>query len=262
MKQLCATLIVCSSAVLSGQQQTGPSIEWPYVGGDQAHTKYSPLDDINLSNVGELEIVWKWDAGETPLPDARPGSFQATPLMIDDTLYFSTMFSRVVAIDAETGTQKWIYDPRVYEDAPRGASPAGFHHRGVAFRRDGDELHLFLNSRTRLYAIDAATGQLIPSFGDDGSVLLTEGHGRDVPSETFDQTSPAVVYDDLVIVGSRVPDRVQRRFDTPGSVQAFDARTGERRWIFFTIPQSNDAFGADTWENQSCGSRVMRTCGD
>ena len=67
----------------------------------------------------------------------------------------------------------------------------------------------------------------------------------------FDQTSPPVVFEDLVIVGSRVPDRVQRRFDPPGTVQAFDARTGERRWVFFTIPQSSDDFGADTWEDES-----------
>ena len=80
---------------------------------------------------------------------------------------------------------------------------------------------------------------------------MTQGHGREVRDDDFDQTSPPVVFEDLVIVGSRVPDRVQRRFDTPGSVQAFDARTGERRWIFFTVPQSNDAFGADTWEDQS-----------
>ncbi len=252
MKRLCATVVVASTALLGAQGQTGQMAEWAYVGGEQSHSKYSSLDDIDRSNVSNLEIAWQWDASEMPLPElgARPGSFQATPLMIDNTLYFSTMFSRVVALDAETGAEKWVYDPKVYEDA-RGASPAGFHHRGVAFRRNGDDLHLFLNSRTRLYAIDATTGRLIPSFGDGGSVLLTEGHGRNVPSADFDQTSPPVVYDDLVIVGSRVPDRVQRRFDTPGSVQAFDARTGERRWIFFTVPQSNDAFGADTWEDQS-----------
>ncbi|MYI75314.1 MAG: hypothetical protein F4057_08350, partial [Acidobacteria bacterium] len=88
MKRTCAILIVCLSAVLNGQQPGGSAVEWPYVGGDQAHTKYSALEDVNLSNVGELEIAWTWDAGETPLPDARPGGFQATPLMIDDTLYF------------------------------------------------------------------------------------------------------------------------------------------------------------------------------
>ena len=254
MRIILAAGIVLLALAPGALGQDREMVEWPYVGGTQAHTKYSPLADINRSNVDELEIVWSWDPNEQPLPElgARPGRFQASPLMIDGTLYFPTMYSRVVALDAETGAEKWIYDPRVYEDDASGASPGGnFHHRGIAFRRDGDDLHLFLNSRTRLYAIDAATGQLITSFGDGGSVLLTEGHGREVPSYTFDQTSPAVVYDDLVIVGSRVPDRVQRRFDTPGSVQAFDARTGERRWIFFTIPQSNDAFGADTWENQS-----------
>ena len=87
--------------------------------------------------------------------------------------------------------------------------------------------------------------------GGGGSVLLTGGHGRPVTRREFDQTSPPVVFEDLVIVGSRIPDRLQRQFDPPGTVQAFDARTGERRWVFFTVPQSRDAFGADTWEGGS-----------
>ena len=81
--------------------------------------------------------------------------------------------------------------------------------------------------------------------------MLTEGHGRPVTHFEFDQTSPPVVFEDLVIVGSRVPDGVQRRFDPPGTVQAFDVCTGERRRVFFTIPQSGDHFGADTWEDES-----------
>ena len=253
MKRLCALAVVASTALPAAQDDAGRMVEWPYVGAEQSHTKYSALADVDRTNVGDLEIAWQWDPNEMPLPEhgARPGSFEATPLMIDNTLYFSTMYSRVVALDAETGVEKWVFDPRVYELGGRGASPGGFKHRGLAFRREGDDLHLFLNSRVRLYALDAASGQLVTSFGDGGSVHLTQGHGREVRDDDFDQTSPPVVFEDLVIVGSRVPDRVQRRFDTPGSVQAFDARTGERRWIFFTVPQSNDAFGADTWEDQS-----------
>ena len=256
MKRLCAVVVLASVAAfapIGAQQGSGGLVEWPYVGAEQSHTKYSRLAGIDSTNVDRLEIAWRWDPNEMPLPEygARPGSFEATPLMIDGTLYFPTMYSNVVALDAETGAEKWRFDPRVYELGGRGSSPGGFKHRGLAFRRDGDDLHLFLNSRVRLYAIDAASGRLITSFGDNGSVHLTQGHGREVPDDDFDQTSPPVVFDDLVIVGSRVPDRVQRRFDTPGSVQAFDARTGERRWIFFTVPQSNDAFGADTWEDQS-----------
>ena len=80
---------------------------------------------------------------------------------------------------------------------------------------------------------------------------MTEGHGREVTRFEFDQTSPPVVFEDLVIVGSRVPDGVQRKFDPPGTVQAFDTRTGKRRWVFFAIPQSSDDFGADTWEDEA-----------
>ena len=256
MKRLRAVVLAAAvvwPAAAGAQQDAGGMVEWRYVGAEQSHTKYSPLAGIDSTNVDRLQIAWQWDPNEMPLPEhgARPGTFEATPLMIDGTLYFPTMYSNVVALDAETGAEKWRFDPRVWELGGRGASPGGFKHRGIAFRRDGDDLHLFLNSRVRLYAIDAATGQLIPSFGDNGSVHLTAGHGREVPDDDFDQTSPPVVFEDLVIVGSRVPDRVQRRFDTPGSVQAFDARTGERRWIFFTVPQSNDAFGSDTWGDES-----------
>ena len=104
---------------------------------------------------------------------------------------------------------------------------------------------------TRAFSSTAATGELDADFGEGGGVLLTEGHGRAVSNYEFDQTSPPVIFEDLVIVGSRVPDGVQREFDPPGTVQAFDTRTGERRWVFFTIPQSSDDLGADTWEDES-----------
>ena len=240
-------------AALACAQEPDVTDDWPFVGSDQAHTKYSAAEDITAANVGELEIVWKWEPNETPLEeyDTRPGPFQATPIMVDGKLYLSTMYTRVVALDAETGAELWTFDPRAYEGGPVGAGPTGFKHRGVAYWSDGEDARVFLNSRDRLYAIDAETGEPDTDFGDGGSALLTEGHGREVSRFEFDQTSPPVVFEDLVIVGSRVPDGVQREFDPPGTVQAFDARTGERRWVFFTIPQSSEDFGADTWEDES-----------
>ena len=248
MKRLCAIAFIVSGSVLSAQTP-GPMIEWPYVGAEQSHTKYSVADDITLENVDQLEIAWEWNVAEEPLPElgARPGSFQATPIMIDNVLYIPTMYHRVVALDAETGDELWVFDSK----APERESRHSFMHRGIAHWRDGDDFRIFLNSRTRLFAIDGHTGQAVESFGENGSVSLIDGHGRPVDSADFDQTSPPVVFEDLVIVGSRVPDRVQRRFDPPGTVQAYDTRTGERRWVFFTIPQSNDDFGADTWEDES-----------
>ncbi len=240
-------------AAVACAQGSDTTTDWPFVGSDQAHTKYSVAEEITSANVGELEIAWKWEPRERPLEayDTQPGPFQATPIMVDGILYLSTMYTRVVALGAETGVELWTFDPRAYEGGPVGAGPTGFKHRGIAYWSDGDEGRIFLNSRDQLYAIDAATGELHAEFGEGGSALLTEGHGRAVSRFEFDQTSPPVVFEDLVIVGSRIPDGVQRKFDPPGTVQAFDARTGERRWVFFTIPQSSDDFGANTWEDES-----------
>ena len=253
MKRLCAVAIVASTAVLGAQAPPEGMVEWRYVGAEQSHAKYSPLADVTRANVDRLQIAWEWDPAEQPLPEygTRPGAFEATPLMIDNVLYLSTMYTRVVALDAETGRQLWAFDPQTYRYGPEGAAPGGFKHRGLAFWSDGGEMRLFLNSRDTLHAIDAQTGRLVNSFGDGGRVLLTAGLEREVTREAFDQTSPPVVFENLVIVGSRVPDRVQRRFDPPGMVQAFDTRTGERQWVFYTVPQSNDAFGAETWEDQA-----------
>ena len=253
MKRLCAVAIVASTAVLGAQAPPEGMVEWRYVGAEQSHAKYSPLADVTRANVDRLQIAWEWDPAEQPLPEygTRPGAFEATPLMIDNVLYLSTMYTRAVALDAETGRQLWTFDPQTYRYGPKGAAPGGFKHRGLAFWSDGGEMRLFLNSRDTLHAIDAQTGRLVSSFGDGGRVLLTAGLEREVTREAFDQTSPPVVFENLVIVGSRVPDRVQRRFDPPGMVQAFDTRTGERQWVFYTVPQSNDAFGAETWEDQA-----------
>ena len=256
MIRLCTAALVAAALVAgtaAAQAQPGGMVEWPYVGSDQAHSKYSVLRDVSGASVGRLEIAWQWDPAEQPLPEynARPGAFEATPIMVGNVLYLSTMYNRVVALDAETGRELWAFDPRAYDSGVRGSAPGGFKHRGIAFWRGGGGMRIFLNSRDTLYALDAATGELISGFGDSGRTMLTEGLGRPVTRNEFDQTSPPVVFEDLVIVGSRVPDRLQRKFDPPGTVQAYDVRTGERRWVFFTIPQSNDAFGADTWEDQS-----------
>ena len=105
-----------AAAVLSAQSPAdrGPMVEWPFTSGDQAGTKYSPLGDLDAGNVGKLSIVWSWKPAERQLQEfgTQPGAFQATPLMIDNVLYLSTPYNRVVALDAETGHEIWSYDPR------------------------------------------------------------------------------------------------------------------------------------------------------
>jgi quinoprotein glucose dehydrogenase len=169
--------------------------------------------------------------------------------MIDGVLYVSTPYNRLVALDAASGRQRWAFDPRAYEDG-QPASGQGFVHRGVAAWRDGQTLRLFLNTRHRLLAIDAETGQLIPSFGERGSVDLSASLQWAIRRQHLAATSPPVVYRDLVIVGSGIGDRLMYKNDPPGDVRAYHARTGALVWTFRTIPQEGD-YGHDTWEGEA-----------
>ena len=132
------TALLASVTVSCGQESDGTT-GWPFVGSDQAHSKYSTADEITADNVGELEIAWQWEPNEGPLEkyDTWPGPFQSTPIMVEGVLYLSTMYTKVVALDAETGAELWAFDPRAYEGGPIGAGPTGFKHRGVAYWGDG-----------------------------------------------------------------------------------------------------------------------------
>ncbi len=229
--------------------------EWPAWGGDLAATKYSTLTDINRGNVAQLTKAWEWATGETPNaePRTRPGNFQATPLMIGDTLYLSTSYNRVVALDANTGLELWSYDPKAYV-AGQPPNGTGFVHRGIATWADGKQRRIFMNSRWRLIALDAATGKPIRDFGDTGVVDLTRElsrNGKPVNKLHYTQTSPPVVWRNLVIVGNGVADKLIYPNDPPGDVQAFDVKSGKRVWSFSPVPRSERDDGAETWRDNS-----------
>ncbi len=242
-----------------GARGQGASLGWPYHAGDQAGSHYSPLDKITAANVGQLAIAWEWKPGEENLPQygTRPGAFQNTPLMIDGVLYVSTPYNQVAALDAASGKELWRYDPKAYEDGqpPNGT---GYAHRGVAAWRDsstalgagGGPLRIILNSRYRLIELDAKTGQLVDGFGSHGIVDLSEGLVWAINKKHYTNTSPPVVYKDLIILGNGVGDRLTYKNDPPGDVRAFNARTGKMVWTFHTIPQRGE-FGNNTWDGGS-----------
>jgi glucose dehydrogenase len=132
---VCAFVLPSSVGVSSSREDTH---EWAFYGGDQAATKYSPLAQINTGNVAQLRVAWTFKTGETALQKfgTHPGTFEDTPLMIDDVLYVVTPYNRVVALNAETGEVIWNYDPRSYEDG-QPTNGMGYTHRGVAAWRDG-----------------------------------------------------------------------------------------------------------------------------
>ena len=232
--------------------------DWPTPSGDPGGMKYSPLADINRDNVAGLELAWSWDTGEEPLAgprlpnrdqQVRPGDFQTTPVVLNDTMYLSTPYNRVVALDADTGEEIWVHDPLTVEwgQVPNGT---GFVHRGVAVWTGPDERRVFINSRWRLIALDARTEERIESFGQGGEIDLTENLLWHTNRLHYTQTSPPVIYDDLIILGNGTWDGFVYERDPPGSIQAFNVRTGELEWIFGLIPQK-DEYGNETWEDGS-----------
>ena len=230
--------------------------QWQHYAADQAASHYSPLDQITAANVSRLAIAWEWKPNEKILPQfgTRPGAFQNTPLMIDNVLYLSTPYNQVAALDATTGKELWRYDPKAYEDGqpPNGQ---GFAHRGVAAWKDpstslgagGGQLRIILNSRYRLIQLDAKTGEVVTSFGNNGVVDLSEGLIWAINKKHYTNTSPPIVFRDLIIVGNGVGDRLMYKNDPPGDVRAFHARTGKLVWKFNTIPQRGE-FGNNTWD--------------
>ena len=249
-------LFACAEAA-PGPQPPGDG-DWVAYGRDAGGSKYSPLDQITTANVAELELAWSWETGEKPIPgplspirgqETRPGNFETTPLAFNDTLFFTTAYNRVIALEGSTGRPHWEYDPRTVEwgQPPNGT---GFVHRGVAVWSGPGERRIFLNTRWRLIALDAATGEPIQSFGHRGEIDLTEQLLWPTNRLHYTQTSPPVVFEDLVIVGNGVWDGFVYPRDPPGNVQAFDVHTGELAWSFNLIPQPGEP-GNETWEDGS-----------
>ncbi len=229
-------------------------VEWPSYGGDQGGLRYSSLSVVDTGNVGRLRPAWEWRTRESAVTEGNhrpypPGNFEATPLMLGDTLYLSTPFYNAVALDANTGRELWRFDSHATEWGASGRRGVAYVHRGVAvWSGNGAEpRRVFLNSRWLLYALDAGTGRPIPDFGVAGSVDLTQAFSRPVDRYDLGGTSPPAIFGDLVIVGSSVDDRLIDDHDPPGDVQAFDVHSGKPVWRWSPTPRPGEA-GGDTWE--------------
>jgi len=248
-------LLVAIFVGLHAAPATAQRVDWPTPSGDAGAMRWSPLADVDRGNVSRLKVAWTWKTGEHGVPEgadqkaARPGQFQTSPVVIGDTMYLSTPYAAVAALDARTGSELWKHDPETWR-AGQPSNGTGFVHRGVATWSKGKERRVFINARWKLVALDARTGQPIPSFGNAGEVDLIKGLRRPVNRLHYTNTSPPVVCGNVVIVGNGVGDRLRYRDDPPGDVQAFDVRTGKRLWSFKTIPDSGE-YGWKTWEDGS-----------
>jgi quinoprotein glucose dehydrogenase len=225
---------LCILAVLllpihSQSAEPQSSQEWRVYGGNSENTHYSPLKQINKSNIKQLEVAWSFDTGET-------GGLQTSPIEVAGVLYGISPTQKVFALDAATGKLKWKFDSGIVGTQP---------DRGLSYwaSPDNKDRRIIVGVMNFVYELDAETGQPVPTFGNQGRIDLREGLGRDVATGFIALTSPAVVYKDLFIVGGRLPETLPA---LPGDIRAYDVRTGKPRWSFHTIPHPGEA-GYDTW---------------
>jgi quinoprotein glucose dehydrogenase len=219
-----------SSLLLAGAlAQATRDTDWPMHGGVD-NIRYSSLTQINRDNVTKLQVAWTYDSH-----DAFKGSeMQSNPVVVGGVLYATTPTLKVIAVDAATGREIWKFDP-----GGGATATARFRHRGVTVNKD----RVFVTYRSFLWALDRTTGAPIAGFGTNGRVDLREGLDQPAEKLTVSASTPGVVFEDLLIMGSSVPETLP---GSPGHIRAFDVTSGKVRWIFHTIPKPGE-LGYDTW---------------
>src|SRR6266404_4393145 len=220
--------------------------DWPAYGRDPGGSRYSPLTQINRDDVKSLKVAWTYRTGAADVKgrSAHNAAFEATPIFVDGTLYLSTPFNRVIALDPLKGTERWSFDPKV--DLTTGYSEVS--SRGVsswADRRSGKRRIYVATIDARLIALDATTGEPCKDFARDGQIDLTRDV-RLVDRGDYQVTSPPAVIGDLIIVGSSIGDNRGVELER-GVVRAYDARTGKLEWSWEPIPQADDDPTRKTW---------------
>lgn len=218
--------------------------DWPYWGGDEGGQRYSPLDQINKSNVNRLKVAWTYHTGEWSDGTKYPtrSSFECTPLVADGVMYITTPFTRVVGLNPETGREIWSFDPKV----DRTQRENMWAHRGLALWKKGSDRRIFFGTlHGDLWSLEAQTGQPIKSFGESGTVrhgLI--GMPDDPPIEWMQNiASPPVIYKDLVVVGGILP-----------YLRAYDVYSGKLVWERYKAPRpgepGHETWGGDSWKRQ------------
>ncbi|MGQ0735886.1 MAG: pyrroloquinoline quinone-dependent dehydrogenase [Acidobacteriota bacterium] len=249
-RPLCAALaVVALAAALTARAQNGPTHgEWRYYSGDNAATKYSPLDQIHAGNVGQLTIAWRRPhldpsyRGINPAP-RLPNLFRSTPIMVGGVLYASNAVGLAEAFDPATGATIWTQTP-----GPGGLG--GSSNRGLAFWGMGAEARIITYQNRYLTALNPATGAPIESFGTGGIVDLTKDLGP--RARGYRWSSPPLVTGDVIVMGAWMVDQdsASRQEGEPGDVRAYDVRTGRLRWTFQVVPREGDP-AISTWEEAS-----------
>ncbi|MBC7901771.1 MAG: PQQ-binding-like beta-propeller repeat protein, partial [Gemmatimonadaceae bacterium] len=216
--------------------------QWSQYKGSDDNIQYSSLTEIDTSNVSTLAIAWEYHTGDADT--ISHSQIQCNPIIVNGLLFGTSPKMKLFAIDAETGAEKWQFNPfdSIYNSGKLSSLNSC---RGVTYWSDGNnDGRLFYTAGSYLWCISSETGKPINAFGDGGKIDLHVGLGDDVKDQFVTATSPGTIYKDLIVMGSRVNEGHQA---APGHIRAFDVRTGKMKWIFRTIPQPGET-GYESWK--------------
>ncbi len=214
---------------------------WQHYLGDPGRSHYSTLYDIDTLNVGQLKLAWTYKSGG--VQEGRTTQIQTNPLILGNTFFGVNAAIELFALDAQTGQELWKFSPNSSNNSGLGVN------RGLSFwnSNSAEKSRLFFSSGSKLFAVDIENGELIPSFGKNGSIDLRDGLGRDAEKLSVVANTPGTIYKNLLIQGTRVGEGPG---SSPGHIRAYNVLTGEIAWTFHTIPQPNE-YGYDTWPKEA-----------
>ncbi|HTH55891.1 MAG TPA: c-type cytochrome [Cyclobacteriaceae bacterium] len=244
MKRLVPILFACCVVACTKNRNYDT---WRIAGGSKENIRFSSLTQIDTANVSQLQVAWTYHTGDADT--VNHSQIQCNPIVVDNVLYGTTPQLKLFAVAAASGKQVWVFDPQA-EQKVRFPSFVRFllnNNRGVTYWENEQQKRIFYAAGSFLYSIDALTGKPDPKFGDNGSIDLHEGLGKDVSDLYVAATSPGIIYKDLYIIGSRVSEGGDA---APGHIRAFNVHTGKLIWIFHTIPHPGEV-GYDTWEDST-----------
>jgi len=224
--------------------------EWRYYGRDAGGARYSPLDQIDRGNVAALERAWTYRTGD--LAPGRAHYAQCTPLVVEGVLYVITPFSRLIAIDATTGEERWRFTPDPPLDLGE-TTGGGLASRGLAYWESGEKKRIFLPVRDgRIYSVDVETEQADPAFGRGGYIDLRAGLPEG--GHYLFLSSPPAVCADVILQPYGISDTSKDLLHYV-PLRAYDAHTGAPAWHFDTVPRPGQ-LGHDTWAEGSADNRA------
>src|ERR1019366_3441944 len=222
-----AIVLLAASLALPQSTSNKAGREWAAYGGNPEDTRYSPLKQINRSNVSKLQVAWSYDAS-----DGR-GGLETNPLVVDGLVYGNTPGGKLIALDGATGKLVWSWVSKSRSQRTRG----------FTYWADGADRRVFFGYGRYVYALDAKTGLVISGFGSGGRIDLQQDLDRPPEQQSVTLTTPGVIYKDLLIFGGEEAESLPASY---GDIRAYDTRTGKLRWTFHTIPRPGE-FGYETW---------------